>query len=107
MSKSQKAYNEIRSLFRNNKELSVFEFYSVIDNLRAEPFSLKDESNTLLHIWGYFKKYADEKEKKSFLKLMDEYEDDKKKIEYVKKNLYKLAIKYNISYLKKSYYFYV
>ena len=83
MSKSQKAYNEIRSLFRNNKELSVFEFYSVIDNLRAEPFSLKDESNTLLHIWGYFKNIALLKEKEFFFKnyeLFGEGEIKKEKI---------------------------
>lgn len=107
LSKSHQNYLTIRQLLKNKSKYPAMEFYKIIENSCLALESKKDEINAALHIWGYFKKYADEKEKKSFLKLMDEYEDDKKKIEYVKKNLYKLAIKYNISYLKKSYYFYV
>ena len=100
--------NKLLAVVEKNKaKYPAIEFYKIIENSCLLLESKQDEINAALHIWGYFKKYADEKEKKSFFKLIDEYEDDKKKIEYVKKNLYKLAIKYNISYLKKSYYFYV
>ncbi|WP_138206260.1 DUF1722 domain-containing protein [Haloimpatiens lingqiaonensis] len=50
---------------------------------------------------GYFKDCATDKEKRDFLKLMDEYKDPQK----VKEKLYKLAVKYEREYLVESYYF--
>ena len=82
----------------------MFEFYSVIDNLRAEPFSLKDESNTLLHIWGYFKNITLLKEKEFFFKNYELFREGEIKKEKMINIIKTLTKKYNIKYLKDSYY---
>lgn len=80
LSKSHKNYLAIRQLLKNKAKYPAIEFYKIIENSCLLLESKQDEINAALHIWGYFKQYADEKEKKSFFKLIDEYEDDKKRL---------------------------
>jgi UV DNA damage endonuclease len=57
------------------------------------------------HIWGYFRTLALPSEKKYFLKLLDQYEKGEASIKKVKKNLWKMTVKYDQTYLLDSYYY--
>lgn len=54
---------------------------------------------------GYFKNLADDKEKMNFLKSIEDYKKGKVSIKLIKNKLFKMAVKYNESYLLNSYYF--
>lgn len=99
MSISQSAYNNIRALFKENRDVDPKEFYEIIDNtLKSEP-SLGSQINALSHVWGYFKKIANEKEIDSYKQysVLNKTED-------MHRLLKKLANKYSVEYLKNSYY---
>ena len=100
MSKSQKAYNQLRLMFKNNNNVDVEDFYKIIDDLDTHDININAEMNTFYHVWGYFKKIADNKEKKLFLNLIEQ-----KDIDSIYRYLNRLANKYEVVYLQKSYYF--
>lgn len=95
MEKSYKEYLNIKEMLKNN--VTAYDFYLSID--AALEKEKDDEENTLLHVWGYFKKTASEKEKEKFFKLL------KSNKASAKKYLHKLAKDYNQKYLLDSYYF--
>lgn len=99
MEKGYDLYKKCSSLVKEN--CSLKDFYSFVDDCLLMSYNEKNFKNTALHIWGYFKDCATDKEKRDFLKLMDEYKDPQK----VKEKLYKLAVKYEREYLVGSYYF--
>ena len=82
----------------------VVPFYKLIEEAVAGK-KRKGFVNAAQHVWGYFKKCATEDEKKDFLMMMDDYKAGKTDIEEIKKNLWELAVKYNMKYLLESYYF--
>jgi len=61
--------------------------------------------NAAEHVWGYFSELVDEKEKAEFQKLIHLLPKDVKKLLSIKKSLWKMALKYKLSYLFNSYYF--
>ncbi|MDQ2086244.1 UV DNA damage repair endonuclease UvsE [Herbivorax sp. ANBcel31] len=107
MSKSYALYREVSKLFKdekNAKDLSL-KFYRLIEKAQCTNYSKSDEENTALHIWGYFKKFALEKEKKLFFEKLEKTKSEDEDIKLIKKYLYKLADKYEKEYLLRSHYF--
>lgn len=78
----------------------VIDLYKKIDSALLQPYDEKNFLNTLLHVWGYLSDIVTESEKKSFFTLIDKGESKKAKL-----LAYRLADKYEVTYLKKSYYF--
>lgn len=98
MAKNYSLYKQCSSIVKNG--CSLKELYFSIDEALMEPSHAGNFKNTAEHIWGYFKDKATTKEKERFLELLKS--DDLVK---VKENLYRLAVKYEVEYLLKSYFF--
>ena len=92
LSKSHKAYLEIREYLRGTK-LDILCLKEKIQKTRDMKESKKDFSNAILHIWGYFKKDASIIEKQTLFDILNEYMDGK--------NSQKLVIEYINNLLKK------
>lgn len=105
LEKSPNHYEKIRKLLKNKNDYPVFSFYQLLEEGLNKESSKGDRINAALHVWGYFKKLADKKEKNKFLQTIKEYKQDKKTIKSIKNILKKLAFKYEQSYLLESYYF--
>jgi UV DNA damage endonuclease len=98
-------YLTIRKLLRDKNTYPVQEFYELIEHALGIELATGNAINAALHVWGYFKKIATEKEKASFLKTIENFELGKITIGSVKNNLWKLTKKYHEDYLLESYYF--
>ena len=81
LSKSQKAYLEIREYMKESK---------------------KDFRNAILHIWGYFKKKASTIEKQALFNILNEYMEGKNNQDVVIEYINTLLKKYPNEYLEKS-----
>lgn len=103
---SQENYNEIQKLLKDKDSYPVIEFYKLIEEALNKTESIGSTINAAHHVWGYFKSKAGETEKDKFLKLAKSYEQGEKTKGSLKNYLLKIALKYNESYLLKSYYFY-
>lgn len=105
LEKSQSTYLNIRNLLKNKEEFSAVAFYNILENgLQAEG-DIGSITNGALHVWGYFKDKATEKEKENFFKYLENFKQQKSNIHAVKRYLNKLTIKYNEDYLLNSYYY--
>lgn len=102
---SPMCYAEIRKLLRIKKDYPAVAFYNLIEEAMQTEGTIGNSINAALHVWGYFKDTESDQEKSSFLKSIDEYEQGKISIRTVKNNLWKMAVKYQQSYLLDSYYF--
>lgn len=67
--------------------------------------TLGNSINTALHLWGYFKEMATDREKNYFFNSIEKYKKGQTSIATIKNSLWKMAVKYNESYLLNSYYF--
>ena len=85
-------------MFKNNNIVKVQDFYRKIDTLGVE--NIKAQINALQHIWGYFKKEANAKEKESYLNFFE-----KKDVKSMYNLMKRLSKKYEKDYLSQSYYF--
>lgn len=92
-------YKRIQSMMRES--CTLFELYSVIDEVMLQEQSDCASLNTLSHVWGYLKDVATTKEKNHYFKLIMDVTTYNAAKEY----LYKLCLKYQINYLIESYYF--
>jgi UV DNA damage endonuclease len=100
-------YLEIRKLLKDKSDYPFLKFYNLIEEAMEMEINLGNSLNALMHVWGYFKNKADEKEKKSFLKSLEDFKQEKISIGTAKKKLWKMAVKYNEVYLLNSYYFFI
>ena len=98
-------YLEIRKLLKDKTQYPAVKFYNYIEDAMEEEITIGNSINTALHVWGYFKNLADDKEKMNFLKSIEDYKNGKVSIKLIKNKLFKMAVKYNESYLLNSYYF--
>lgn len=105
LEKSKQSYDEIRHLLKNKNEYPAAQFYSIIENVMSKEESRGNALNAALHVWGYFKEVAQEKEKNDFLALSSAYQNAKIPLSRMKRFLFRLAHKYNQEYLLNSYYF--
>lgn len=100
LSKSQKAYLEIREYLKE-KELDVLYLNEKIQEARDMKESKKDFSNAVLHIWGYFKKNASTIEKQVLFDILNEYMEGKNNQKVVIECINTLLKKYPNEYLEK------
>ena len=94
LSKSQKAYLEIREYLKE-KELDVLYLNEKIQEARDMKESKKDLSNDILHICGYFKKQA-------LFNILNEYMEGKNNQDVVIEYINTLLKRYPNEYLEKS-----
>jgi len=105
LERSHFTYEKIRELLKDKKGFSAISFYNLLEE------GLKNEGdsgsfiNAALHVWGYFKNDASEKEKVNFFKYLEKYQNQMTEINIVKNYLKKLAEKYEQHYLLNSLYF--
>ncbi|QAA31605.1 YbgA family protein [Clostridium manihotivorum] len=104
MERSYSHYKNISKYFATG-DVNESEFNKLISEALEIEISKGQAINTLQHVWGYFKKICDEKEKLSFFSLLEMYEKDKCTLTTVKDMLYKLSGKYEVRYLLDSFYF--
>ena len=98
-------YLEIRNLLKNKSNYPVVQFYSYIEDAMEKEVTVGNSINAAMHVWGYFKSIAEEKEKNNFIKAIEDCKQEKISINALKNKLQKMAIKYNQPYLLDSYYF--
>lgn len=99
-----KNYLEIRELLKDEK-YNIIEFYKLIDESTDTDIEKNKFINGYLHVWGYFKKITNEKEKKMMKSYENRYLKGTITEKPIKSFLLKLSIKYKINYLINSYYF--
>jgi UV DNA damage endonuclease len=104
---SPTCYGSIRELLKNKTAYPAEDFYSLIEEALISPLFKQNIENAALHIWGYFKKYASQAERKGFFTRLENYLDGKASLLAVKNFLLKLAQKYDEKYLLHSYYFWI
>ena len=102
---SPKTYLDIRELLKDKKSYPAVKFYNYIEEAMKKEANSGNFVNAVLHIWGYFKNIADNKEKENFIKNIESYKEGKISINAIKNKLFKLAIKYDQEYLINSYFF--
>lgn len=107
LEKNIKEYQAIRQLLKDKQAYPVEEFYTYIDQALIQPQKMGVAVNAFQHVWGYFKQDATNDEKKRFQRLLERYQEDKVRRPTVKAYIWKLVEKYQQSYLKQSYYFFV
>ena len=107
LSRSQTIYNDIRELLKEKNINVTKEFYDYISQARSTKQEISQEENAFLHVWGYFKNTAYEKEKERFFKNLKKVKTGDKKPENLKRWLYAMAVKYKTSYLLNSLYFFL
>lgn len=105
LEKSEKTYLDIRELLKDKDSVNAIHFYTLINQALRLPENVGQSINAMQHIWGYFKKIADEEERISLLSAIKEYQEGIVGVKILKKKLYKLSLKYNENYLLNSYYF--
>ena len=101
LSKSQKAYLEIREYLKE-KELDILWLNEKIQETRDMKESKKDFSNAVLHVLGYFKKKASTIEKQALFNILNEYMEGKNNQNVVIEYINTLLKKYPNGYLEKS-----
>lgn len=99
------AYQAIRELLKEKNGYPAAEFYELIDQALALAPETGHAANAALHVWGYLKQHADEREKRSFLGALRRYEEGDASLQSVKNQLYRLNQKYRNEYLESSLYF--
>lgn len=101
LSKSHKAYLDIREYLKEN-EVDIAYLQRKIQSVKDIKESKKDFHNAILHVWGYLKKEASEREKQGLFALLEEYREGKNSQEAVIQYLNALLKKYPNPYLEKS-----
>lgn len=100
-------YNRIRQLLRDKAAYPALAFYELVEEaLQREP-TVGDMVNAALHVWGYFKDRAEEREKRLFLRRLEALKTGSGSIAAVKKCLWTLTEKYDERYLLESLYFFI
>ena len=107
LEKSAAEYQAIRTLLKDKSAYPVRGFYSLIEDALAKETQPGAAENAAQHVWGYFKNKATSQERTEFAKNMDNYRTGTGSLATVKRQLFKLAEKYETEYLLQSLYFYV
>jgi len=105
LEKSLAAYNEIRELLKEKRGYPAVSFYSILENALGYAENAGNAVNAAMHVFGYFKRDASEKEKERVLNRIDKYKKGEDGLQPLKKELQRLSLKYEKEYLLESYYF--
>ncbi|MBN1891323.1 MAG: DUF1722 domain-containing protein [Clostridiales bacterium] len=90
-----------------NQPVDPLDFYSLTEGALYLPIKPGQAENAALHIWGYLSDRATEREKKVFFDRLNAYRSRKGSLSALKKHLFRLAEKYDETYLLNSLYFYL
>ena len=101
LSKSHKVYLNIREYLKE-KEVDIAYLQEKIQSAKDIEESKKDFHNAILHVWGYFKKEASEREKQGLFAILEEYREGKKNQESVIQYFNALLKRYPNEYLQES-----
>ena len=101
LSKSHKVYLNIREYLKE-KEVDIAYLQEKIQSAKDIKESKKDFHNAILHVWGYFKKEANETEKQGLFDILEEYMEGKNNQEAVIQYLNALLKRYPNEYLQES-----
>ncbi|WP_320164458.1 UV DNA damage repair endonuclease UvsE [uncultured Trichococcus sp.] len=107
LEKSPAVYQAIRTLLKDKEAYPVQEFYRLIDTAFAAETHLGYAENAAAHVWGYFKKHATDTEHKQYEKNLANYRNNTGTLATLKRQLFKIAEKYEVDYLLQSLYFYL
>ena len=107
LEKSPTVYQAIRTLLKDKEVYTVQEFYRLIDTAFAEEPHPGYAENAAAHVWGYFKKHATDTERKQYEKNLANYRNNTGTLATLKRQLFKMAEKYEVEYLLQSLYFYL
>ncbi len=105
LERAPEAYRQIRILLRNKSDYPAVPFYNLLQTALAQEASRGSSVNAALHVWGYFKGKASEKEKIGFLKRIEGLKTGTITSGTLKHLLWKMAVTYQQNYLLDSYYF--
>lgn len=105
LERSHSDYLKIRELLKNKNSSVAVDFYNLIESGLSSEGDSGSSVNAALHVWGYFKDAATEKEKISFFKYLEKYKLGETGMNTVKNYLKRLSQKYNERYVLNSYYF--
>ena len=107
LEKSPAIYQAIRTLLKDKEAYPVQEFYRLIDTAFAEEPHPGYAENAAAHVWGYFKKQATDAERRQYEKNLANFRNGTCMLATLKRQLFKLAEKYETNYLLQSLYFYL
>ena len=107
LERSPAVYQAIRTLLKDKEVYPVQEFYRLIDTAFAEEPHPGYAENAAAHVWGYFKKHATKAERRQYQKNLVNYRNNTGTRAALKRQLFKLAEKYEADYLLQSLYFYL
>ena len=107
LEKSPMVYQVIRTLLKDKQAYPVQEFYRLIDTAFAEEIHPGQAENAAAHVWGYFKNQATDTERKQYEKNLANYRNGSGTRATLKRELFRLAQKYESEYLLQSLYFYL
>ena len=107
LERSPAIYQAIRTLLKDKEAYPVQEFYHLIDTAFAEEPHPGYAENAAAHVWGYFKKHATDTERKQYEKNLANYRNNTGMLATLKRQLFKIAEKYEVDYLLQSLYFYL
>ncbi|WP_130807271.1 UV DNA damage repair endonuclease UvsE [Senegalia massiliensis] len=103
----KKSYNEYKriSKYINSENPSWNNVCTMLESSFNKQESINEALNAYMHIWGYFKNLANDKEKRSFLELINKSNNASIDSYNIEKYLFDLTEKYNVEYLLNSYFF--
>ena len=107
LERSPAIYQAIRTLLKDKEAYPTQEFYRLLDTAFAEAVSPGYAENAAAHVWGYFKKHATNAERRQYEKNLANYRNNAGTLATMKRQLFKLAEKYDSDYLLQSLYFYL
>ncbi|NLF21481.1 MAG: UV DNA damage repair endonuclease UvsE [Clostridiaceae bacterium] len=107
LEKSPQIYQEIRDLLKDKQNYPALAMYALVEYAYSLPLVRGHAANAAQHVWGYFKDQATEAEKRRFLASYTQYTEGDTELPALKRQLLRLAGKYEEEYLLHSYYFYM
>lgn len=105
LEKSPVLYQKVRELLKDKNPKTALPFYQMIEQIYYLPENLGYSENAALHVWGYFKEIATENEGQVFHKKSEKFREGTLSLAALKRYLWKLAEKYQVSYILRSLYF--
>lgn len=105
LEKSPVLYQQVRELLKDKNPKTALPFYEIIEQVYTLPENMGYSENAALHVWGYFKNMATEKEEQTFRKRLEKYREGTLSLAALKRYLWKLTEKYQVNYLLQSLYF--
>lgn len=105
LEKDPATYQKIRTLLKQKEDPDADLFHALMEEAYLQKDHQGRQNNAVLHVWGYFKNLASPEEKAVFEMKHSLWLSHQESLNYLKKELYGLALKYNQVYLLNSTYF--